>query len=56
MRHLLTCVAVLMTVTSCQLAPQKTDPLAVLETIEGLRLSSQQPVLCSLSSRRWMCS
>ncbi len=35
MRHLLTCFAVLMTVTGCQLTPQKTDPLAVLETIEG---------------------
>ena len=35
MRHLLNCLAVLMTVTGCQLTPQKTDPLAVLETIEG---------------------
>ena len=34
MRHLLTCLAVLMIVTGCQLAPQKTDPLAALETIE----------------------
>ena len=35
MRHLLTCLAVLMTVTGCQLEPQKTDPFAALETIEG---------------------
>ena len=35
MRHLLTCLAVLMTVTGCQLEPQKTDPLAALETTEG---------------------
>ena len=35
MRHLLTCLAVLMIVTGCQLAPQKTDPLAALETTEG---------------------
>ena len=35
MRHLLICLAVLMTVTGCQLTPQKADPLAVLETIEG---------------------
>ena len=35
MRHLLTCLAVLMTVTGCQLTPQKADPLAILETIEG---------------------
>ena len=35
MRHLLTCLAVLMIVTGCQLAPHKTDPLAALETTEG---------------------
>jgi len=35
MRHLLFFLAVLMTVTGCQLTPQKTDPLAALETIEG---------------------
>ena len=35
MRHLLTCLAVLMTVTGCQLEPQKTDPFAALEAIEG---------------------
>jgi len=34
-RHVLFFLAILITVTGCQLTPQKTDPIAVLETIKG---------------------
>lgn len=35
MRNLTFCLALIVTLTGCQLTPQKADPLAALETTKG---------------------